>query len=230
MPPTPTTQRGRFSPNASGPRSAPTCGLAVLVDLHDGSRLINLEDRHPHSPPFPRCHPGPLAGIGRSMLGISRLSGIPLATGKFLRQPEPFTRLAQVGAEVGHAAILCPAGWSLHSKFHKSWGNFSPSPMPPNNNDGRMGPIQPLTQAGRDRPLTRTRLGVLDYVHGRDDRRHFRDLHRFSPPSVGRPRRGSPGRTAHGREILSDAIYLSDREIPEAGALCSATTYYQQRT
>lgn len=36
-------------------------------------------------------------------------------------------------------------------------------------------------------------LGVLDHVHGRSDRRHFGDLHRVSPPSVSRPRRGPPG-------------------------------------
>src|SRR4051794_17969591 len=44
----------------------------------------------------------------------------------FLCQTQPFTRLTQVAAEVSHVGIVCPWGWNLHRKLHKSIRRLSP--------------------------------------------------------------------------------------------------------
>jgi hypothetical protein len=97
------------------------------------------------------------------------------------------------------------------------------SPVPLSN--GKGGPIRPQA-SGPDRPLTRTRLRVLDDMQGRNDLRHLGHLHGSSPPFSDRPQPCMPGGAIYGREILSEVDSLREAEIPREGALCSAATDY----
>lgn len=108
--------------------------------------------------------------------------------------------------------------------FANHWVAFR-SPVPLSN--GNWGPIRPQA-SGPDRPLIRTRLRVLDDMHGRNDLRHLGHLHGSSPPSVGRPQPCLPGKAIYGREILSVVDSLRDTGIPRGGALCSAAADYPE--
>jgi len=91
-----------------------------------------------------------------------------------------------------------------------------------NGKGGRSGP----KRRGQTGPFMRTRLRVLDDMHGRHDLRHLDHLHDSSPPSVGRLRPYLPEETVYGREILSVVDSLRDAEIPRGGAFCSSAADY----
>jgi hypothetical protein len=187
-------------PSRPGGTSPPAIGMDGIRGSHAYSRLAapprRQERRQRASPPlFEQLIRRDLKGfrqppqrrdlrIALPCLDPADLRGVnTTAKGDlFLRKAEAFARLPQVGAEVGHAGIVCSGGRKLHRKFHKSSGRLSP-PLHPAMT-ARRGPTPAPAQAGRDRPSHPRGLAVLGNTQGRADLRDLRDPHLCSPPSL----------------------------------------------
>lgn len=127
-------------------------------------------------------------GVALAGLDPTDLGGVDAAAfgDLLLSELEPVAGSPQVGTEVAHPGIVCPGPANIHRGLHKSWDDLR---SPRCRRDSRQ--LKGRSRSPRNggprpaRPACALRSLVDHATH--ENRRHFPNLHRLSPPPVSLP-------------------------------------------